>query len=534
MVLTFHDSQIIFNVFTVVAFLLVFLILLIYQRAGGNVLLRSCSAMLLVMLGLILIGSAVYENDMSTRGQSYCKCQAVMLNYCHISVHGLIACMMFDAWSHVSNWRPRKQKLEPVGKRRAFSPGYIFCSFVLPLVPTVILIIFIFISKDESPIQEHTYYCHVNIYGTNALPYVINLLWIMLYSLVGISCSVYLLVKTIWTRHKSMRSGRTTHLTILSIVRVAIATVSYILITIMAIAPVYTVTCPTLTNYTSRLNDLAKNPYQNPNLCFDMDSNHINGLLYWAFMRCPKWYRDLLPCCIGIGFFLMYGFGKHAKKAYVDIYHRCRDCTVSFTCFFWRRAKRSPDAPRDEAWFASDRGSVIEYPPKSSSNPYLMRNNTIETEPVTTQEEWDGNVRDWYDANASSGGEDVGLHLRDALAMSTTIYDYYEDYPFTAPPDAIFPLDLHPDTLDMMQGPDHLAEEGRIAHPLPKPEPLPSNAALLSLLQMDQLPVHMRFTGVPIPKPKFKLASSNSQDDMDIENIHEIIAIESLSKSCPY
>ena len=332
----FELLHVVFNVSTVIAFICVFILFLIYQRVGGNVLLRSCSAMLLIMLTVILIGSAIYENDMSMRGRVYCKSQAVMLNYCHISVHGLIACMMFDAWSHVSNWWPRKQKLSPAGKlKRSFSPSYIFCSFILPLIPTIVLITFASVPpSSESPsddlIVENTYYCYINIHTKNVYhPYLINLGWIILYSGVGIFCSVYLLIKTILTRQKSKKSGRTTHLTMLSIFRVAIATLIYILITLAAVLPLYLVTCPSSSELSKVvINNSTKSPYLNPNLCRDKSFAFGNKLSFWEYMRCPRWYRDFLPCIIGIGFFFMYGFGKHAKKAYVDFYRRYIKCKL--------------------------------------------------------------------------------------------------------------------------------------------------------------------------------------------------------------
>lgn len=467
--MSFTLTHIVFNILSVVSFLCVFLLFLIYQRVGGNVLLRSCSIMILFMLTAVLVGSAVFDNDMVTNGKEYCKYQAFILNYCIVSVHGLIACMMFDAWSHVSNWRPRKQKIEPAGKRRIFSPGYIFCSFILPLVPTVVLIIITSALYKDSPeaglIQEHTYYCYINT--NNAFHFLTHTGWIMLYSCVGIFCSIYLLLKTIWTRQKSKKSGRTTHLTLLSIVRVAIATIIYITITMSTILPIFVDICPHKAGYPSKLSEITKNPFQNPNLC-QISFPFGNELAYWAHIRCPKAYREFLPCLIGIGFFLMYGFGKHAKKAYIDIYRRCRDCTTIFTCI-----------PKQKQLD----GHQLDYTHDEIQ--------TLQELQESTSYDWDDSIRDFYESNLS--GEDVPLHLIDALALPTALYNYYD----TQEPIQSLELD---------------------------PEPFPLSISH-NLLEFDNLPSHMRIVTGAIPIPQFIPEPS-------IDSSIEYRAY--FSKSCPY
>lgn len=472
--MSFTLIHVVFNILSVVSFLCVFLLFLIYQRVGGNVLLRSCSVMILLMLTAVLIGSAVFNNDMAADGKEYCRYQAFILNYCVISVHGLIACMMFDAWSHVSNWRPRKQKIGQIGRRRAFSPGYIFCSFILPLVPTIILIIITTALYKENPedglIQENTYYCYIST--NNTFHFLTHTGWIMLYSLIGIFCSVYLLLKTVSTRQKSKKSGRTTHLTLLSIVRVAAATLIYLTITFATIIPIFTDPCP-LKSDSPKLSNLTKNPFQNPNLC---QGHHTFGdeRIYWAYLRCPKLHREFLPCLIGMGFFFMYGFGKHAKKAYIDIYRRCRDCTSIFACIPKRK---------------STDNQLLEYTHDDNQASQDV------THLDSASYDWDGNMRDWYEPNIS--GDDVPLHLIDALALPTSWYNYY---------DTQEPID-----------------ESEQTQPEPLVPPISHN-----LLQFTDLPPHMRIAANNIPIPTQPEYYRDESIDSSIEYRTY------FSKSCPY
>lgn len=178
-----------FNSLLVISIISVLLLLLIYIRVGRNSLLLFCSLVLLVMFGVMLAGS--FQLDLS-RSERFCYCQGVILNYCFIAIHALIACMMYDAWKHVSNWRPRRPSTTlDKEKKRCCSPGYWIISFGLPVVPTLILIILLYQSTqvpgsriESKLVQPQAFFCYIS--GDLIYKISTSTGWFMLFSIPGI------------------------------------------------------------------------------------------------------------------------------------------------------------------------------------------------------------------------------------------------------------------------------------------------------------------------------------------------------------
>ncbi len=122
-------------------------------------------------------------------------------------------------------------------------------------------------------------------------------------------------------RERSIRKGRATHLTRYSIVRVAIATFVY---SIMCFSSYL----PTLIFFSSQpsyptehtwpiLNMDAASPYYNTIICSNRFAD--SRLFYFGSIRCPN-VASFLPSLVGIAFFVMYGFGKHARRTYTRFF----------------------------------------------------------------------------------------------------------------------------------------------------------------------------------------------------------------------
>lgn len=124
-------------------------------------------------------------------------------------------------------------------------------------------------------------------------------------------------------REKSIKKGRTTHLTWYSIVRVSISTLVYIMVSLSSYLPALIIQ-PNDPLFPYEHNNVTLNmditsPYLNTMLC---DATyHDQRLGYYSSMRCPT-ATSFLPCVVGIGFFIMYGFGKHARRTYAVTYDK--------------------------------------------------------------------------------------------------------------------------------------------------------------------------------------------------------------------
>lgn len=154
-------------------------------------------------------------------------------------------------------------------------------------------------------------------------------------------------------REKSLRRGRTTHLTRLSVVRVALATFIYSTFALASFLPTLLFIdekWPAADTW-SMAELIVGSPREDPLLCSSPVRLNDTRAVFYAYQRCPT-VSSYIPCSIGIGFFLMYGFGKHARKSYIEFYKRwsCLPLLGRFLAFLrLRKARRRHPANSQKA-----------------------------------------------------------------------------------------------------------------------------------------------------------------------------------------
>ena len=329
----------IFNLLCCLSFIAVFIVFLVYIRAEKkNHLLIVSACVVLLILALLLVGSILFIPRIDAHSD-FCHCQGIMLNYFFICIHALICCLMFDTWSRIARWRPRIFAMQsPANAQVAASfverfklqiKSYYFLyyvvSFIVPIIPTLVLVYY---DRQDNIIQPKAFYCY--IHGQFLIKFFTSTVFFMLFSVIGMSFAVFVFFKTIWMRQRSLRKGRTTHLSRFSVFRIGASTFLYTMFALSSFLPsmLYfrsdldpAVFLRDAALYPSnfQLNDYSKSPFTNPDLCYSFITD--KRFFYYADQRCPS-FSSFIPSVLGIVFFCMYGFGKYMRKSFSAFYRR--------------------------------------------------------------------------------------------------------------------------------------------------------------------------------------------------------------------
>ncbi len=151
----FLISYYVFHGLVILAIFLVSLLFSTYQRSGQNVLLRSLCcvmiiALLLIEFGFVFLGKEPYEHE---GFQDFSIIQAIVLNYCFISSQAHMACIMINNCLLALGWR--FGEWEKLFDRSLL---FLFLSYALPVVPTLLLGTFI---PDYAQHTMYPFFCFV-------------------------------------------------------------------------------------------------------------------------------------------------------------------------------------------------------------------------------------------------------------------------------------------------------------------------------------------------------------------------------------
>ncbi|KAM0681867.1 hypothetical protein MDAP_002832 [Mitosporidium daphniae] len=425
-----HTFQMVFNGLSMTSLFLTAVIIIIYLSNQKNDLLVFTGIVIFLIQGMMLMSSVFYSKNFSDHecysGSYLCIIQAIFLNYATISLHALVACMMYHTWLQVISWKPSqypspkcvqselhlgissagngfclkqwKQTANSIqfeannnspqstkdGIKEDQNPGgvwknlgksaspycviksfhskdhgkfkkprlgtlnqYLFISFLIPAFPTVLLVFFIlgWGCHMKTIVQPFSCFCYIS--GTFWVKFFTFIGWCLAFSIPGLGFAFHLLYKMLFLREQSIQLGRTTYLTKVSISKIALSTFIYFLCVFSNLIPhiFFFPNDPEFPLNTSLLPTLSlsdMNPYANKYLCWwitpcsfkdiqnptQMRQMFINSelsffqdprLAYYAYMRCPT-ISSLLPSLLGIVFFLMFGFGKHALSFYLKVF----------------------------------------------------------------------------------------------------------------------------------------------------------------------------------------------------------------------
>lgn len=284
--------------------LLTTFLLATYQQSGQNILLRSQCCVMLVTFFMIELGPLLYGKEpyLYDSFSEFCILQAITLNYCFVSIQAHSASMMINSCLLALGWK--------FGKRDLLMDSTMFflgVSYGIPLIPTVILG---FNIPDASQHTTFPFFAYVPA----SLQTACTTIWYFLFAVPGALATLYLMYKTIMVRRKTLEMTSYSQISLLQMIRLFVAMSVYIMLSLGSSIPLLFVD---ESKWTLPENFLAssalKSPWTNPQLCHP-DANTDDRFLYFYRTRCPG-PLSYFPSLIGIGIFLMYGFGSPVKSA---------------------------------------------------------------------------------------------------------------------------------------------------------------------------------------------------------------------------
>lgn len=107
-----------------------------YQKSGQNILLRSLCVVLVITFSLIEAGPIVYGKEpyYYDSFSDFCVAQAILLNYCFVSIQAHSACMMINNCLLAMGWKFGRWDMM-IDRTIIF----LLISYVLPLIPLIML-----------------------------------------------------------------------------------------------------------------------------------------------------------------------------------------------------------------------------------------------------------------------------------------------------------------------------------------------------------------------------------------------------------
>lgn len=293
-------------------------LLISYQRERQNLLLRSCCLIVLAMYGIIIAGH-IHHGGRADERDSFCESQAIFLNYCYICIHAHACLMMFNNCYVAMGW---KWKIFENHVDREST--LVLLSFALPLLSVALISFMNMNNKGLILVHPGPFFCNI------VRPrFLLSTIWFMLFSLPGSALSgmhpelyiylyfflVYLLYKTWRARQRTLAYGNSTQLTLTYLTRLTLSTFVYVCLSYGTFVPLLLLVNydPEPLPYQFLPPPDTRSPWLNPSMCC-IDSPEI-GIRYYSRMLCPG-AISFFPAFIGISFFLMYGFGAHARAAY--------------------------------------------------------------------------------------------------------------------------------------------------------------------------------------------------------------------------
>ena len=252
------------------------LIFKIFHVMRQNFLIRTSSVICFIISVVMFIKWPL--DSLNIRNEVFCSVQALILNYCFISVHAHFCFVMWNNLVAAMGW-----KIIGIKDPNALVGLMFFVSIAIPVVPTIIILAMsldpkFLIKKSEIEVTE-------NIFDQKAFFCVINepawlgyRLWFILFSGPGIAAACFLFYKTIESRQKMLQYSNTSQFGKMQLARMFVAILTYLFVAVLSVV-----------------------------LGFIKTKNHLN-------------YSDFLPAAVGFLLFITYGVGSTATEYYKKIY----------------------------------------------------------------------------------------------------------------------------------------------------------------------------------------------------------------------
>lgn len=284
----------IFYILTSVSVVAAGILLVSYQRQRQNLLLRSCCVVLFCMYVAILAGHFVEDNILS-ENNPLCEAQAIFLNYCYICIHAHACFMMLSNCYVAMGWKWRLFE-QHVNRESLLT----LVSFSFPLLYLGLFALLQIKSVDSIAVRAGPFFCSI------VRPkFILTIAWFGLFSIPGSILAVYLLFKTWRARRRTLAFGSSTQLTFAYLCRLSLSTFVYIVLCYGSFIPM-AVYYMLADYYRTWLGVETPDPPE-----IQIVDSGIRG-----FTRTIPMVLSFFPSVLGIAFFLMYGFGAHARAAY--------------------------------------------------------------------------------------------------------------------------------------------------------------------------------------------------------------------------
>lgn len=281
-------------------------LLVSYQRQRQNLLLRSCCLVLLLMYGAIIL-AYIPQKSLLDEQNAFCEVQAIFLNYCYICIHAHACFMMFSNCYVAMGWKMRvfERHIDRESTLVLFSYA----------APMLYIALFAFIrahTKDAIFIRAGPFFCSI------ARPrFSLTIGWFAFFSIPGSLLAIYLLFKTWRARQRTLAFGSATQLTFAYLCRLSLSVFVYIVLSYGSFVPML-------------MYFLA---YGKTHRAFYfMDSSDLpyavvgRAGLHQLARTLPS-VISYFPAVLGVAFFLMYGFGAHARASYRHFAQKYILCT---------------------------------------------------------------------------------------------------------------------------------------------------------------------------------------------------------------
>lgn len=303
----FRTTYYLFYALLTTSTLLCIMLFAIYSRYRPNILIKTCCGVVITLNMILFCGEALYGSRLQGH-DDFCFAQAVLANYCYISIHAHVASLMINNCIVALNSR----------YDFGFARNWISLTicFVVPLLPTI----FIALELHNTSIGK---YVEIGVYPLAFYCAIddprgaVSSLWFVVFAVPGIIAACYVLLR-VFNSRKLMLQKAGSQFNRNDIARLFFSVLIYVVFSIFTFRPL-TVNAPR--NYS--VSDLpapsdVKSPWEDPAFCYMVSSNiFIN---YEKRLRCPA-VATFIPCLIGIVLFIMYGFSSTAKRFYSDTYH---------------------------------------------------------------------------------------------------------------------------------------------------------------------------------------------------------------------
>lgn len=281
-------------------------LLVSYQKQRQNLLLRSCCLVLLLMYGAILL-AYLPQKSLLDEQNAFCELQAIFLNYCYICIHAHACFMMFSNCYVAMGW-----KLRVFERNVDRESTLVLLSYAVPML---YIALFAFIranTKDAIFIRAGPFFCSI------ARPrFSLTIGWFAFFSIPGSLLAVYLLLKTWRARQRTLAFGSATQLTLAYLCRLSLSVFVYIVLSYGSFVP--------MLMYFLAYGKTSRTP----SLTDGSDLPHVvvGGAGLQQLAQTLPSVISYFPAVLGVAFFLMYGFGAHARAAYRHFAQKCMLCT---------------------------------------------------------------------------------------------------------------------------------------------------------------------------------------------------------------